>query len=279
MDRHAPARQDGGGRRDRVGRRQGGALPAPVVPRAVGRAARRAPDGLPHARARRAAGGGRRGRRAARVRRRRRPRHRHGVAGARAARRARVRRAAARAGGVDHRGGDRARRAAHGLQRRRQLLLARLADTFVGIAVGLAVNVAVWPPLRDRVAARRIDELDDRLGALLAEMAGELRECRDDARSGRAGSSARASSTTASTRRGPTSGTRARAGGSTRAATPRGASATRADLGDVLAGLEQAVADTRSMARTIGRAGAIAEVGAGVPRRVDRILGRAAARR
>jgi hypothetical protein len=31
------------------------------------------------------------------------------------------------------------------------------------------------------------------------------------------------------------------------------------DLGDVLVGLEQAVADTRSMARTIGRAGAVAD--------------------
>ena len=38
----------------------------------------------------------------------------------------------------------------------------------------------------------------------------------------------------------------------------------------MLVGLEQAVADTRSMARTIGRAGAVAELGAGLPRRVDR---------
>jgi uncharacterized membrane protein YgaE (UPF0421/DUF939 family) len=55
------------------------------------------------------------------------------------------------------------------------MLLARLADTFIGIAVGLAVNLAVWPPLRDRRAARRIDDLDDRLGALLADMASGLR--------------------------------------------------------------------------------------------------------
>ena len=54
------------------------------------------------------------------------------------------------------------------------MLLARLADTIIGISVGLAVNLAVWPPLRDRSAARRIDDLDDRLGALLADMASGL---------------------------------------------------------------------------------------------------------
>ena len=51
------------------------------------------------------------------------------------------------------------------------LLLARLADTFVGIAVGLVVNLAVWPPCA--TAARRggDDRIDDRLGALLGDMA------------------------------------------------------------------------------------------------------------
>ena len=54
------------------------------------------------------------------------------------------------------------------------MLLARLADTIIGIAVGLAVNLAVWPPLRDRGVHARIDDLDDRLGALLADMASGL---------------------------------------------------------------------------------------------------------
>ena len=33
------------------------------------------------------------------------------------------------------------------------MLAARLLDTGIGIAVGLLVNLAVWPPLRDRGAA------------------------------------------------------------------------------------------------------------------------------
>ena len=47
------------------------------------------------------------------------------------------------------------------------LLFARLLDTVIGIGVGLVVNLLVWPPLRDRSAARRVDPIDDRLGALL----------------------------------------------------------------------------------------------------------------
>ena len=32
------------------------------------------------------------------------------------------------------------------------MLLSRLADTGVGIGVGLVVNAVVWPPLRRRMA-------------------------------------------------------------------------------------------------------------------------------
>jgi len=51
------------------------------------------------------------------------------------------------------------------------MLAARLADTGIGIAVGLLVNVMVWPPLRDRGAANQIDVIDDRVGDLLADIA------------------------------------------------------------------------------------------------------------
>ena len=34
-------------------------------------------------------------------------------------------------------------------------LLGRLLDTSVGVVVGLAVNLLVWPPLRDRAAWSR----------------------------------------------------------------------------------------------------------------------------
>lgn len=50
------------------------------------------------------------------------------------------------------------------------LLLSRLADTSVGIGVGLVVNLIVWPPLRRRTAERAIESLDDRIGELLVDM-------------------------------------------------------------------------------------------------------------
>lgn len=56
------------------------------------------------------------------------------------------------------------------------MLADRLLDTGIGIAVGLLVNLLVWPPLRDRAAARHIDVIDDRLGELLTRIASELRE-------------------------------------------------------------------------------------------------------
>src|SRR4051812_14872905 len=55
------------------------------------------------------------------------------------------------------------------------MLAARLLDTGVGIAVGLLVNLLVWPPLRDRAAAHQVGRIDDRIGALLSEMAATLR--------------------------------------------------------------------------------------------------------
>jgi uncharacterized membrane protein YgaE (UPF0421/DUF939 family) len=55
-------------------------------------------------------------------------------------------------------------------------LAARLEDTGIGIAVGLLVNLLVWPPLRDRSAARHIDVIDDRLGDLLTRMAQQITE-------------------------------------------------------------------------------------------------------
>jgi uncharacterized membrane protein YccC len=53
-------------------------------------------------------------------------------------------------------------------------LVERLADTGIGIAVGLVVNVAVWPPLRRRTTIAAMDALDDRLGELLVDVADGL---------------------------------------------------------------------------------------------------------
>lgn len=54
------------------------------------------------------------------------------------------------------------------------MLAARLADTGMGIVVGLLVNLMVWPPLRDRTAANHIDVIDDRVGDLLTDIAKQL---------------------------------------------------------------------------------------------------------
>jgi hypothetical protein len=54
------------------------------------------------------------------------------------------------------------------------VLLDRLLDTFIGIAVGLVVNFVVWPPLRDFAAAQAIDAIDDGVGRLICQMAEDL---------------------------------------------------------------------------------------------------------
>lgn len=51
------------------------------------------------------------------------------------------------------------------------VLLDRLLDTGIGIAVGLAVNGLVWPPLRRRAAVAAMDALDGGIGELLVDMA------------------------------------------------------------------------------------------------------------
>lgn len=58
------------------------------------------------------------------------------------------------------------------------ILLLRLVDTAIGIGVGVVVNLLVWPPFRDRLAARAIDAVDDQVGQLLREMADGLRRDR-----------------------------------------------------------------------------------------------------
>ena len=61
------------------------------------------------------------------------------------------------------------------------VLVDRLFDTGIGIAVGLLVNLVVWPPLRDYAAASAIDALDDEIGALLRDMADGLRgQCTEE---------------------------------------------------------------------------------------------------
>jgi uncharacterized membrane protein YgaE (UPF0421/DUF939 family) len=130
------------------------------------------------------------------------------------------------------------------------VLATRLIDTGIGIAVGLLVNLLVWPPLRDRAAAHEIDEIDDDLGALLRRIAAELRE-------GRGAECAvdwieRSRELDADIKRAGRLLDQARESGHfnpRRAARPR-MQATE-DFGRILSRLEQGVAETRSMARTV----------------------------
>jgi uncharacterized membrane protein YgaE (UPF0421/DUF939 family) len=135
------------------------------------------------------------------------------------------------------------------------MLLSRLLDTGIGIAVGLLVNLVVWPPLRDRAAAHRIDEIDDRIGDLLHEIAGELR-----------GGSASVDDWVARTNAldDDVDAARSALGQAHESGrlNPRRAAATRMRaaeaFGAILTRLEQAIAEIRSMALTIelGRIGA-----------------------
>lgn len=129
----------------------------------------------------------------------------------------------------------------------------RLLDTVIGITVGLLVNFLVWPPLRDRSAARQVDVIDDRLGALLSDIARGMREGRDAQDVETWVERTREldqdiSDAWAVVRQARESGR----------LNLRRAAAARVDashgLVPLLARLEQAVADTRSMAGTVGRA-------------------------
>ena len=132
------------------------------------------------------------------------------------------------------------------------MVLTRLLDTGIGIAVGLLVNLLVWPPLRDRSAARRVDVLDDALGELLCEIASALRdgEVQTDDWVQRTrdldGDIERAWGDVQLAQESGRLNLRRRAPARVRASQ---------ELAPLLGRLEQAVAETRSMARTVERAG------------------------
>jgi uncharacterized membrane protein YgaE (UPF0421/DUF939 family) len=60
---------------------------------------------------------------------------------------------------------------ATGTSTQMDLLASRLIDTAVGVGVGLAVNLLVWPPLRDRVAWSHALKLSGELSEVLRAMA------------------------------------------------------------------------------------------------------------
>jgi uncharacterized membrane protein YccC len=128
------------------------------------------------------------------------------------------------------------------------MLVDRLEDTGIGIAVGLLVNFLVWPPLRDRGAARQIDVIDDRVGELLGDMAEQLHDGSIDAddwiaRTGELGDDVNRAWRVLE---------EARESGrlNPRRATPGRMNAAEG-FAPILNHLDQAIAETRSMARTI----------------------------
>ncbi|HEV7176897.1 MAG TPA: FUSC family protein, partial [Solirubrobacteraceae bacterium] len=130
------------------------------------------------------------------------------------------------------------------------MLAARLADTGIGIVVGLVVNFVVWAPLRDRSAANQIDVIDDRVGELLVEIAAGLRKGlkADDVD----GWIARADELDDDVDRAWTVIEEARESGrfNPRRAAPQRMQAAEGFV-PIVNRLAQAVAETRSMARTI----------------------------
>ncbi|WP_252199775.1 aromatic acid exporter family protein [Brevibacterium sp. RIT 803] len=59
------------------------------------------------------------------------------------------------------------------------LLLERIGEVALGVAVGLVVNLIIVPPLRDRQAARYIDNINRRMGDVLINMSQEFSDSWD----------------------------------------------------------------------------------------------------
>lgn len=56
------------------------------------------------------------------------------------------------------------------------LLMDRIIEVMVGVGLGIAVNLLVLPPLRDRQASRYVDSINRRMGGVLLSMADEFNE-------------------------------------------------------------------------------------------------------
>lgn len=61
-----------------------------------------------------------------------------------------------------------------GFDSQQPLLTDRLLELILGVAVGLAVNLIVIPPVRDQQAARYIDSINRQMGDVLSDMATEF---------------------------------------------------------------------------------------------------------
>ncbi|WP_028645116.1 FUSC family protein [Nocardioides sp. URHA0020] len=129
-------------------------------------------------------------------------------------------------------------------------LVDRLLDTAIGVAVGLVVNAVVWPPLRRRTAIAAMNRIDDGIGQLLADMGERMEAGYDDADVAEWVDRTRAldddiDQAWALVRQAQESGRM----------NPRRPARDLRDprrSRELLGRMEQALADTRSMARTLG---------------------------
>lgn len=69
-----------------------------------------------------------------------------------------------------------------GFEDQEPLLLDRLIEVGLGVAVGIIVNLLIIPPLRDGQAARYVDSVNRRMGGVLVDMADEFAESWDTER-------------------------------------------------------------------------------------------------
>ncbi|MEV4901940.1 aromatic acid exporter family protein [Citricoccus sp. NPDC055426] len=61
-----------------------------------------------------------------------------------------------------------------GFEDQEPLLIDRMVEVGVGVAVGVAVNLIIIPPLRDQQAASHVDSINRRMGKVLVDMADQL---------------------------------------------------------------------------------------------------------
>ncbi|MCD1285790.1 MULTISPECIES: aromatic acid exporter family protein [unclassified Brevibacterium] len=66
-----------------------------------------------------------------------------------------------------------------GFDSQQPLLVERIVEIALGVAVGLAVNLIIIPPIRDRQASRYVDSINRRMGDVLMSMSDEFSDSWD----------------------------------------------------------------------------------------------------
>lgn len=66
-----------------------------------------------------------------------------------------------------------------GFSEQQQAFGDRMLETAVGVAVGVTVNLLLFPPLRDRQASRYVDSVNERMGSVLQNMGEEFADSWD----------------------------------------------------------------------------------------------------